>query len=894
MPNDCLSFLGDDFRFPARPSNRAGLARIAYRIGAFPEFRELLMRRIDEAVELRAWTHREPDDPGIALLEGAAIVGDILTFYQEHYANEAFLRTASWRESIDRLTRLIGYRLAPGIGGPTTFAFEVKGTRPVTIPQGFPVKAELQGAEKAGNFRMDAEITAWPHLSAFNLYRARHYTSYVPANADTVEIHTAGGDDSHAAIAALELKAGDKIMLIPAEPAWTAGGTSFSANQKSPQVVEVKAVETALGRTRVTFETPIAQSWSTPVRAFRLGRNFRHFGQAAPATYVQNKLDASGTITGARERTTQFVRHVRAGHECANTSMSIGLPGELIPLDGQVNGLAVGGRVIVEARIRNGSGGGYKPLTVLKTIASLRVTTVGFGVLNGPATLLGMDSALVHHSSLPSTEADVREYMIHEVTSAEIGFRRLAWHSGGGFWNGADALWFYGRAEEAQCLAGRRLWLKRESDGEGLPLTCIDEPADFSLPAGAADDPRMWPLSFDVAPKPFKRSDFDEDEPTVTVYGNLADASEGKAEDETALGNGDPRQSFQTFKIPTVPLTYHLSAGATPPQAPELEVRVDGRLWNRVDSFFGRGPDEEIYIVREGADGSSYIQFGDGETGARLPSGIKNVSAAYRSGSGANGPIKPGKTPSAGDRLEGLGKLQLPGLVAGGGPPEDGENARDAAPGKIQSLGRLVSLRDYETELLTIPGIVRAVAGWGLDAGVPTLMLKVLLESGREAEFDAVADTIGAYQRCRGPDRFALQVQQAFPRYAWLSLLYAFDQRRRKEDVEAGIRAALGLDGVAETERSGLFGLRRRRLGEKEYATRIEGTVQAVPGVVWCKVAGLGLFAASALDPMALALPAAPLPSPAQVTPTGLQLLRLHPAHLVLTTAPAPPAEECA
>ena len=44
--------------------------------------------------ELAHWTHREPDDPGIALLEVGAVLGDILTFYQELYANEAYLRTA--------------------------------------------------------------------------------------------------------------------------------------------------------------------------------------------------------------------------------------------------------------------------------------------------------------------------------------------------------------------------------------------------------------------------------------------------------------------------------------------------------------------------------------------------------------------------------------------------------------------------------------------------------------------------------------------------------------------------------------------------------------------------------------------------------------------------------
>ena len=48
-----------------------------------------------------------------------------------------------------------------------------------------------------------------------------------------------------------------------------------------------------------------------------------------------------------------------------------------------------------------------------------------------------------------------------------------------------------------------------------------------------------------------------------------------------------------------------------------------GRRWTRVDSLFAQGPDAEVYIVREDADGSSWVQFGDGGgfgTGSRAAS----------------------------------------------------------------------------------------------------------------------------------------------------------------------------------------------------------------------------------------------------------------------------------
>ena len=103
--------------FPLRPYNRPALDHIRYRLGGYPDILDAMLRELNASPDLERWTHRSPDDPGIALLESAAIVADILTFYQEHYANEAFLRTARWRESVQELVRLTGYRLAPGIGG---------------------------------------------------------------------------------------------------------------------------------------------------------------------------------------------------------------------------------------------------------------------------------------------------------------------------------------------------------------------------------------------------------------------------------------------------------------------------------------------------------------------------------------------------------------------------------------------------------------------------------------------------------------------------------------------------------------------------------------------------------------------------------------------------------
>jgi hypothetical protein len=885
----CNPLISDPFTFPTPPANRAGLPRIAYRIGRYGDFVEAMIRRIDAAPELAAWTHRNPDDPGIALIEGAAILGDILTFYQEHYANEAFLNTAAWRESVAELVRLTGYRLAPGLGGHATFAFEVRGKNPVTIPAAFAVKVDLAEITAPADFATAAELIAWPHLGRFNLYRERHYGSTVAAGAHAFELATVGGSSDPDAVATLQLKKGDQLMLVPPEPSWTQSGSSLGT-QQAAQVVKVSKVTTALGRTLVEIDGALADGWAAPVRAYRVGRTFRHFGHNAPPKTIDNDTDSSGTITGAIQSDTGFDRHVYVGHNCTLSSATAPLAARLLPLDREVNDLSLHAPMIVTTRIGVTGGSDRVALTVVKTITALRSGTLGFGNINGPTTFVTLSTPLIRHLGLADPLSDVRDYLAYETTSLALTLRPVATFTGGTFAGGTNALQLFGTAEQAQAIAGRHLYLLH-ADGRSIDLVCTNQASDFP---GTAAAPRMWPLSFDRAPAPFRRSDFDEISPNVTVFGNLADATQGKLEHEAVLGNGDARQSFQTFPLPKAPLTYFLSADGIPPQTPELQIWVAGRPWSRVDSFFGRGPKETIYIVREDADGKSFVQFGDGDTGARLPSGVKNVSAIYRTGVRARGPIKPGATPSASARPEGFDKVTLAGIVAGGADPEDLDKARESAPGKVQSLGRLVSIRDYETETVSIPGVVTATAAWGLHDGVPAVILGVLLEAGRKAEFADVRATIAHAQRCHGPDRFPVVVEEALLRYVFLDLSYARDATYRQDDVQAAIRAELGLAGDAAHERGGVFGLRARRIGEREYASRIEGRVQNVPGVLWCRVTALGRFTGGIVDPATLVLPAAPRPHVAVLSCSAHELLQLSERHFTLTEAAEPAAGECA
>lgn len=67
------------------------------------------------ALRLPEWTDRNPSDFGALMVDLFAYMGDVVLYYQDRLANEAFLDTAHERASVLGHLRLIGYELAPAV-----------------------------------------------------------------------------------------------------------------------------------------------------------------------------------------------------------------------------------------------------------------------------------------------------------------------------------------------------------------------------------------------------------------------------------------------------------------------------------------------------------------------------------------------------------------------------------------------------------------------------------------------------------------------------------------------------------------------------------------------------------------------------------------------------------
>jgi uncharacterized phage protein gp47/JayE len=102
------------------------------------DYVSLLASMLDLAAQkLPEWTDRSENDFGRLLLETFAYVGDVILFYQDRIANEAFLETATERRSVIDLLSLIGYTLATPAPASATLT--------LTAPNdaGTPVRVEV-------------------------------------------------------------------------------------------------------------------------------------------------------------------------------------------------------------------------------------------------------------------------------------------------------------------------------------------------------------------------------------------------------------------------------------------------------------------------------------------------------------------------------------------------------------------------------------------------------------------------------------------------------------------------------------------------------------------------------------------------------------------------------
>ncbi|HEX8261928.1 MAG TPA: putative baseplate assembly protein, partial [Allosphingosinicella sp.] len=318
---------------------------------------------------------------------------------------------------------------------------------------------------------------------------------------------------------------------------------------------------------------------------------------------------------------------------------------------------------------------------------------------------------------------------------------------------------------------------------------------------------------------------------SVRVNANLALATHGESFADT-LGSGDASKANQVFTLARKPLTF-VSAATPEGRASTLEVRVDGILWHEVASLYDAGPYDRAYEVRIDDDGSTRVRFGDGERGHRLPTGTLNVTAEYRAGIGAVGEVADEAIILLKTRPLGVRAVVNPSPASGSAEPETLGEARVRAPQSVRTLGRIVSLTDYQDFALAFAGIGKARADilWSGQEQVVHLTVAPATDSLMDEEATVLGSLRDAIDLVRdGTD--SVLIAPYLRRYFQLSARLYKHSDYLADDVAAAAREVL----VAG------FGYSVRDLARPVSAAEAVALLQAVPGVIGVDLDSLALI----------------------------------------------------
>jgi len=782
--------------------NRAGLSAISYRIGEYAQFKESLQAGLSSPAfpMLRGLRTRDANDYTLGLIDAVSCAADVLTFYQERLANESYLRTATQRVSLQEMAKLIGYRLRPGVAAETRLAFALEPPRlpppglaldPGAFVTGIPTRLTLGSGlqvqsvpgpnEKPQTFETVEEISARPEWNAM-----RPWLSAPRAPGF-------GATETWLKGVANNLKVGDALVFVSPE---------FLAHPATNRnwdfrLIDAVDVEFAADRTHVSWSFPLrlVSTLADPTIAPQvhvLRKRAAVFGNNAPRwksmswSFRRDYAKEIGDPTTLKDWP-NFTISDEFGHVDLDAVFSEIKPGGLAALTRFHDGTVVSGQPIRRGQI-----------TELCKITSTTDVSLDAFALSGKVTRIGVDGQnldtqffdFVRGTSV-YVQSELLKFAPYPVADAVSGDALPLAVSPDGLVAKRKLIITGLRLDNASKLIHHATLVDAQSNPNGAVLT-ITPP----LPASLQRD-------------------------TVVVHANVANATHGETVSQV-LGAGDASKSFQRFELKRLPLTYRSAATETGADS-ELTVRVGDIEWVEKPTMFGSTLTERAYTLATDEQGKTWVGFGDGVRGARLPSGVNNVRATYRQGLGKEGNVGADQLTQLMTRPLGLKSVSNPLAAQGGTDAESADQARRTMPLGTRTLGRAVSLLDYEDFAMAFTGIAKAQAQMLQLQGGTSVAITVAGQDGvtLSATNPLWANLLLALKSSGDPHvRIALMSHQASMFSVGLKVKRdpAYELKPLLAAVEAALRAHFAFDA--------------RSLGQPVLQSDVVAAVHTVPGVV--------------------------------------------------------------
>ncbi len=837
--------------------NRPGLPALAYRAGTYAAFFRRMLHQLGlykladgtfiGTRPLASLTTRAPDDPAIALLDAGAVMADVLTFYQERIANEGFLRTATERRSILEMARAIGYELNPGVAAGVYLAFTVEDAPgapgAAKIPAGTRVLSIPPQGKLSQTFETSDAFTA--HKEWNTLRPRRRRPQDLTAGIGQIYLNGTGNN----------LRIGDVILVTTNE---NSAAAHISGVFPDP---DGKFTLLTLGASMAPLSgLPPAISATAPIdgkipfNAETIGGNIlgKTWSDSDLNAFLQDNgwdpqalVDYLSTRRAADSETTGYVYALRS---------RIGIFGNNAPLYASIPSTQrVGEEIYFDS-----SGGAHQshiPPVYPDSWEDRGIDTDSQGHANTLADFFLEHTAPAVKAggffALESPDAEIRAYSIGQAVETSLSDY------------GMSAKVTGITADPTSDFSGFKV-RRTTAYVQSEKLTPCETPISDDLPAGMdrieldgfafglrAGQPVIlsgtradadgllhnealiireishnYGFSTIVLEKglnyPYRRA-------TVSLNANSVRATHGETVSEI-LGSGNGASANPQFILHKSPLTF--TAAPTPGgSAGTLRLRVNNLLWDQAPSLYGLAPDDPGFIVRIDDDTRATVLFGDGQKGARLPTGENNVTAVYRNGIGLAGEVDAGSLTLLPAKPLGVRGVVNPLPAGGAGDPEKMENARASAPLTVRTLDRIVSRDDYEDFARTFAGVGKAQAVELWSGEHRLVHVTIAGADGQPVPAGDFRDNfLSAIDRARDP---AQQVRvDTFDLLLFnLAANMAIDPRSISGNVFAAVREAL----------IGAFSFDRRSFGQGVTAAEVITVIQEVKGIVYVDLDSLYL-----------------------------------------------------
>jgi predicted phage baseplate assembly protein len=881
---------------PAAPLavvNAPGLPAIRYRVGTFTTFRRAMLDLVARADLLGAapnpfarWHEGTDGDYHTVFLELWAYLGDVLTFYQERIANEAFVSTATQRDSLLRLAGAIGYRPLPGAAATALVAYTIESGKIVSVPARFRVGSRAQPGRPAAVFESEQGITArgehsaiplsstaptnqFAPLSSFGAFFGRGprpaldlataathlYGTAGPALLRTFRTSPAASASSLVATRTAEIVRATAVRLVTRTVVLEGVRTGLTAgdfvlaveNERAaserarPYQLTSVQIDKAAGTTTVTWAEPLGTTFDRATREVALHAlrvEAGAFGNKAPAwNTLPDTLTGTPNPAGTAAPRTPAPFSTRNWDDRNNSAHYLPA-GPLVFLDAVYDDARATPQTPSWAVLMAGDRSNVVRVTDAQAVSKADYT------ISAKVTRL----TLADGDPVPADTFPLRETLI--LTGSD----RLILHDDLPL---PDPLTgttlvlagLFPRLEPGQTVVLRgHLW---DPVTSAATATAVAEPAVLASPPLVDEANGITTVTIE---QPLVRQ---YARAGAVLLANVVEATHGETVREEVLGSGDGTP-LQSFPLKQKPLTHVPSSDPEAVAAVQstLVVTVNGVRWTERPTLVGSSPDAQVFTTALDDAGQTTVVFGDGFAGAIPPTGRNNVRARYRKGLGTSGNVPAGGIEQLIDSIPGLSSVTSPQLTSGGADAETVAQIRVNAPGSVRAFGRAVSAEDYAALALTYPGIAKAGAMWATRharthqaIAQPYVQLTVATANRVPlAEQPLVAAALRRFLDQRRDPNVPLRILDFTPVPIDVVVSVDIDDRFPRQATLARVQAALR-PGLNPDGTPGYFAFERRAFGESIHLSAVYAAVHAVAGVRDATISRLRRMDLDAGDP---------------------------------------------